>query len=209
MLFFMRLRCLWWAFTFPYAFCLLGCEEKVPADEVVARVSGGYSFVMANREFLVPYGDLKRYGVLAGGARLDNFIISPSILDGSDLKGIDIVVSYDSRSKAEAERYWYRGVYKGLKRRASGWQHEALEDGYDLWVAKDESLPGESDYYFMEREGRIYRMMRCSAALCRISMAYADNLLIYIVIEKGRYGEWLKISDSVSSLVAGYEVSSK
>ncbi|SDK32639.1 hypothetical protein [Pseudomonas indica] len=170
-------------------------EDK---PSVVENMMGNYKFIISNKVFLVPGRYVQGYGIASDGA-LNNFTVRlRGLRSGGEA---EIIVSFDLRSKRVIEKYWYDNMYQYYRRRLTGWKESARQGGERL-EATDESA-------FLMKGNRVLRMLSCGKRICRVFIAYADNLTLYIVLDKKLQRDWLGLTEKLIMDLLSFEQSGR
>ncbi|MFI8580957.1 hypothetical protein [Ectopseudomonas khazarica] len=172
-----------------------GAGNKLPVAE---NILGSHRFVISDKIFLVPGRYVQSYGVASDGA-LNSFAIRLRVLKGRG--EAEVIVSADRRSKEAIEKYWYRNVYQYFRPRLSAWEKTGKQGGGEI-----ESSGGRS---FLIKDNRVLRMLRCSVRICRVFVAYSDNLTLYIVFEKKLQLDWLDLTEQLMLEILYFEQSGR
>ncbi len=179
--------------------CYLGAfsdaGKKLPAVE---SILGNYKFIISDKVFLVPKRYVQSYGVASDGA-LNNFVTRLRVLNGRG--EVEVIVSADRRSKDAIQKYWHRNVYQYYRARLSAWEKSSEQGGGEI-----ESSDGRS---FLIKDNRVLRMLRCSVRICRVFVAYSDNLTLYIVFEKKLQLDWLDLTEQLMLEILYFEQSGR
>lgn len=165
-------------------------------SSVVKKMVGNYKFIISGKVFWVPGRYVQGYGIASDGA-LNNFTVRLRGLKGED--EAEIIVSSDRRSKRMIEKYWYGNTYQYYRGRLAGWKESARQEGERL-EATDESA-------FLIKDNRVLRMLSCGKRICRVFIAYSDNLTLYIVFDKKLQRDWLELTEKLMLDVSSFEQS--
>lgn len=178
-----------------------GCLRSKGADgenkpSVVEKMVGNYKFIISGKVFLVPSRYVQGYGIASNGA-LNNFTIRLRGLKGED--EAVIIVSSDRRSKRMIEKYWYGNTYQYYRERLVGWKESAGQEGKRLEATDDSA--------FLIKDNRVLRMLSCGKRMCRVFIAYSDNLTLYKVFDKKLQRDWLELTEKLMLDVSSFEQS--
>ena len=167
-------------------------------SSVVEKMVGNYKFIISCKVFLVPGRYVQGYGIASDGT-LNNFTVRLRGLKGEG--EAEIIVSSDRRSKKVIEKYWYGNTYQYYRGRLAGWKESARQEGEKL-EATDESA-------FLIKGNRVLRMLSCGKRICRVFIAYSDNLTLYIVLDKKLQRDWLELTEKLILDVSSFEQSGR